>query len=306
MEQYKIACVIVTYNRKQLLQKCLNAVASQIIKPECVYITDNASTDGTMTSVKDWGYYNTIVNGISFKYVLNSKNEGGAGGFYLGMKTAYDSKSYDAIWVMDDDGIPDPNCLKELLPYLSSNDYISPLVLSIEDNNVCAFSDDTVDEIKKKSTNGVIDNYANPFNGVLFSKKYIDIVGFPKKEMFIWGDEHNYEVRGKLKQIYPIYVLKAIHYHPKNRQEFKTGFHNRLLRVPKTKWQLYCLCRNSAYNKRIQDGWLKSFIWIWFDLFHYLYYYNIVSKNYSNNFLLLDAYICGFWGIFSRLSKYKL
>ena len=51
--QLKIACVIVTYNRKQLLKRCLDAVVAQIFKPSVVYITDNASTDGTIDSVKE-------------------------------------------------------------------------------------------------------------------------------------------------------------------------------------------------------------------------------------------------------------
>lgn len=54
---YKIACIIVTYNRKELLKKCLNAVICQTFKPHTVYIIDNASSDGTMDAIKEWGFY---------------------------------------------------------------------------------------------------------------------------------------------------------------------------------------------------------------------------------------------------------
>jgi rhamnopyranosyl-N-acetylglucosaminyl-diphospho-decaprenol beta-1,3/1,4-galactofuranosyltransferase len=43
----KVCAVIVTYNRKDLLRECLNAVLSQTRPPDHVLVVDNASTDGT-------------------------------------------------------------------------------------------------------------------------------------------------------------------------------------------------------------------------------------------------------------------
>ena len=40
MDMKKIAGVIVTYNRKDLLKRCLDAVASQTFKPHTVFITE--------------------------------------------------------------------------------------------------------------------------------------------------------------------------------------------------------------------------------------------------------------------------
>ena len=194
-EKKRIACVIVTYNRKQLLKRCLDAVASQTFKPVMVYITDNASTDGTIDSVKEWNYYNCKKDEIRYNYILNTQNEGGAGGFYLGMKSAYDANEYDGIWVMDDDGAPAPNCLEILVNQLGRYDFISPLVMSLSNPQKVAFGDERYDSIVSKSIDGIIMNRANPFNGVLFSKRLIDKVGYPKREMFIWGDEMNYEYR---------------------------------------------------------------------------------------------------------------
>lgn len=101
-KEARVACVIVTYNRKVYLKRCLEAVERQIFQPQTVYIVDNASTDGTIDSVKEWGFYNCKRNGIVYKYVLNNKNEGGAGGFHLGMKTAFEFAYYDGfgLWMM--------------------------------------------------------------------------------------------------------------------------------------------------------------------------------------------------------------
>lgn len=64
----KIACVVVTYNRKTLLERCLNAIKEQTYKPSAVYVIDNASTDGTDTFLHASGYVNRKMDGILFKY----------------------------------------------------------------------------------------------------------------------------------------------------------------------------------------------------------------------------------------------
>lgn len=103
----KICAVVVTFNRKELLINCLDAIRRQTYKPHTVLIVDNASTDGTQALVAEKGYFNMVVDGIKFEYLLLPNNQGGAGGFYHGMKTAYESdEHFDAVWVMDDDGVP--------------------------------------------------------------------------------------------------------------------------------------------------------------------------------------------------------
>ena len=43
----KVAAIVVTYNRKQLLQECLNAILNQTAEVERIIVINNASTDGT-------------------------------------------------------------------------------------------------------------------------------------------------------------------------------------------------------------------------------------------------------------------
>ena len=61
----KICCVIVSYNRKDLLIECLECVKNQTFKPHTILIVDNASTDGTIELVKSHGYYNTVIDGVT-------------------------------------------------------------------------------------------------------------------------------------------------------------------------------------------------------------------------------------------------
>ena len=290
----RIACIIVTYNRKELLKKCLESIDLQTFKPQAVYITDNASTDGTMEFVKNLGCYECKKNDIEYKYILNSKNEGGAGGFYLGMKTANEKDIYDGLWVMDDDGVPTPNCLETLVSRMDDYDFLSPLVLSFTDKNKSAFGEDRYDSIIKDANNGIILNRANPFNGVLFSKKLVCEVGYPKKEMFIWGDEMNYLFRCINKGFIPVTCIDAIHYHPDNRQLRAKTFFNKEIVIVDVDWKLYYLIRNYVYNaiyvapgNRFRHilGAINNFI-------HYLYYYTLKSIPRKTR-LVIKAFIAG-------------
>ena len=53
----KISCcaVIVTYNRKKLLEKCLRALLAQTMVPAEIIIIDNVSTDGHREYVEKCG-----------------------------------------------------------------------------------------------------------------------------------------------------------------------------------------------------------------------------------------------------------
>lgn len=76
-----IATVIVTFNRKELLIKCKDAVLGQTYLPSTIYIIDNASTDGSEGLLQSKGLHHGLVNGVTICYKRLSKNSGGAGGF---------------------------------------------------------------------------------------------------------------------------------------------------------------------------------------------------------------------------------
>jgi rhamnopyranosyl-N-acetylglucosaminyl-diphospho-decaprenol beta-1,3/1,4-galactofuranosyltransferase len=303
---YKIACNIVTYNRKDLLKRCLDAVINQTLKPITVYIIDNASTDGTIESVKEWGYYNSIVNGIRFKYLLNNKNEGSSGGQYLGIKTAYEEGEYDGIWVMDDDGVPDKDCLMNLCPYLEKYHYVAPIVLSDEDFHSCSFAPhyEDVNEFAqiKGAKDGMIKRWASPFNGVLYSHELISKIGYPKRDMFIWGDENNYHHRAQRANYISYTILNAIHYHPLNRQEYGSYLGTIIVTNITADWKLYCYLRNFIYNElRVIDTFPRNIYVAIRTSISVIAYYHKKGKPLS---LLLSAVFAGVAGHFGGLKKY--
>jgi len=274
----QVAAIVVTFNRKEFLIHCIEAICSQKFHPTVIYIIDNHSTDGTDKFLKEKGIVTNeeMYNGISLKYIQLPINGGGSMGFHEGLKRAYQDGPYDYYWVMDDDGEPHPDCLKELLSHRNIGEYLSPLVIDIKDHNSMAFGDGELCDIyinKYADKNKIIPNRANPFNGILYSKKYIEAVGYPQKEMFIWGDEINYDIRGRKKGMPPSIICKAIHYHPRNRAQHSKSFFFGTKKVifVNNKWKMYCRCCNAIYNYKLIGNYIqiiKEFLlYNWFFLF---------------------------------------
>lgn len=307
---FKIACVVVTFNRKLLLERCLNAIRSQTYKPTAVYVIDNASTDGTDVFLLSSGYVNRNVDDILFKYYRSEKNEGGSGGFYKGMKTAFEDVEYDGLWVMDDDGEPDKDCLKELVPFLKTRDYIAPIVLSDLDRTTCSFIPGVTfgEFIKKCDCNGVVEGWASPFNGILYSSRLVKKIGYPKKEMFIWGDEINYQIRAEKAGFHRMTTVKAIHYHPVDRLVgvCNKDTYNVTVVITDVDWKLYCHIRNRMYNTMLE----RSNKYRAFRICQHLYkayknYYKVILGNTSKSSLITDAFISGILGYFGGMEKYR-
>ena len=53
----RVIAVVVTYNRKELLNECLEAIAHQSRPVNGIVLIDNASTDGTDRMLKSAGYF---------------------------------------------------------------------------------------------------------------------------------------------------------------------------------------------------------------------------------------------------------
>lgn len=267
----KICAIVVTYNRKKLLIECLKGILKQTRPVDAIYIIDNASTDGTPELLLKEGYIRELppanisepwehehelenhVNGEPIKlfYVRMHENTGGAGGFHEGLKRAYE-KGYDWFWLMDDDGKPEENCLKLLLSKTDIADFLTPLVVRIDKPDELVFglgkNIKTVQDCKLKSKGGVLENVANPFNGTLISRKLVDTIGFPKKEMFIWGDETEYFYRTLYFGLKVATVVDAKFYHPKSEGEtFRIRWTKFKVYLSQNKLKNYCLIRNSAY-----------------------------------------------------------
>ncbi|MHA3052307.1 glycosyltransferase [Acinetobacter sp. ANC 4640] len=272
-----IYLVIVTYNRKDLLLFLLKKIFEQIFFNIKVIIVDNASTDGTKEYINDTG----LLQNKKIKWINLPKNIGGAGGFYEGIKYALEQGA-EWVWVMDDDGYPERECLQKLFDeaYKRELQAISPLQVNIKDHSQLAFPIWINKKQIRGNINQVKDDFfleqeANLFNGLLIHKSAIEEIGLPKKELFIRGDEVEYTKR-LLKNNIKFGTLTSVKfYHPSDDMERVKSFFGLITtRDAHSDFKNYYMFRNRAVAF-IEDGnsWLLPL-----DFIRYTYYYLIVKK----------------------------
>jgi GT2 family glycosyltransferase len=189
-----INCVVVTYNRLPLLKECIEAVLSQTFPIAKLIIVNNASTDETRK------YLESLSDPI-FEIVNLAKNIGGAGGFNIGLKKSIEI-SAAWTWVMDDDTIPLPNALEELI--IRSNivkniGFLCSKVLytdgSIHKMNIASILGLLNPVYFEYIENGVILVKSCSFVSCLINNTAIKKVGFPITDFFIWADDMEYTDR---------------------------------------------------------------------------------------------------------------
>lgn len=210
----KVAAVVVTYNRIELLKECIKALQQQIYTCD-ILIVDNASTDGTEE------YINKIKKDYdNLHYKNTGDNIGGAGGFNFGMRWAVEA-GYEYVWVMDDDCLPYADALEKLIETdetLKGNyGWLASAVLW-KDGHECKMN-----RVKLKKSfyeyleymqYGIVQAEQATFVSLFLKAEMIKQVGLPIKEFFIWGDDIEFTRRITVRKKIPSYIAgqsKVIH-----------------------------------------------------------------------------------------------
>ena len=204
-----IVAIIVTYNRKELLKESILSLLQQTYQSFSIYIVDNASTDGT------YDYINDMLNDNRLYYFNTGKNLGGAGGFSFGIKEAVQN-GFSYLWIMDDDTLPTPTSLEELIAAKTIlKDDFGFLCSDVKwiDGSPCAMNVPNVSKQWIENTQLIKDGLLRveqcSFVSCFFTSKIVKESGLPFKEFFVWGDDAEYTKR--ISNIYPSYfVSKSI------------------------------------------------------------------------------------------------
>lgn len=224
----KTIAVVVTYNRLESLSECISALRNQTKTLDKILVINNGSTDGTERWLQQQ-------DDLEF---ITQKNVGSAGGFYTGIKDAFD-KGYSWMWLMDDDGYPKENALENLLKDATEELCLrNCAVINKEDKKSFVWKTQnysSINEVKER----IINNVAHPFNGTLLHRRIVERVGLPKQNLFLWGDETEYYYRIiKTNSIPFCTIADSIHYHPASAFSYKQDWNYT------TSWKMYYYVRN--------------------------------------------------------------
>lgn len=215
----KILAAIVTYNRRRLLERCIDHVLAQTRQPDDLIVINNSSPDDTTEMLERKG----------IKYVTQP-NLGSAGGWMRSIDEAL-AGGWDAVWLMDDDGYPAPQALGLLEEGLKPGvPCISSVVLSEDDPERFVFPFPRLnrnglpvlvaarrkirrlDELRRLAVHDTYP-FAHLFNGALVRLEAVRRIGNVDSDFFLMGDEVDFFMR--LRSLGPVLShLDAHHLHP--------------------------------------------------------------------------------------------
>ncbi|WP_328828527.1 glycosyltransferase family 2 protein [Nocardioides acrostichi] len=303
MVQRTVVAVVVTYNRLALLKRLvprLTEIGRQTPGLTEVVVVENASTDGTTAWLARQPVTTRSLPG----------NRGGAGGFHEGVRYAIEETDADLVWLMDDDGLPDPDCLATLLTE-TDLDFWGPMVVDEEDAERLVFpirlpgGTKVVHRLADVEAAGGerrrIDEIVIPFNGVLVTRALAERIGYPREEFFIWGDDHEYRLRAEQAGARIATRTDAVVRHP------SVGRLGTPMMGGRTTYNHspsdlkgYCMARNNTVNLRTYRGW-PHVLAFWVKT---IWFYLVTHRDLRRLALSARAVVAGLRGDFTGHRRY--
>ena len=243
----KITSVIVTYNRRDCLNKLLNIYETLKYKPNNIIIVNNNSNDGTKELLEEWMTKDTTYS----KYIINmTENLGGSGGFFEGIKKAQELDS-DWIYISDDDAYPSKDVLYIFKEFIKNNNVTDIAAICGTVTN-CGKIDKSHRRRIIKGTFRISEievgeeEYAGNFElelfsyvGTMLNSKHLLKCGLTEKDYFIYYDDTEHSLRlskeGKIICIPSAIICHDVPANLENNISWKTyyGLRNRLLMIKK-------------------------------------------------------------------------
>lgn len=195
----KVAAVVVTYNRRELLARTLAGLEAQERPVDHLVVIDNASTDDT----GQWLDQREFALPATVRHL--PENTGGAGGFALGADIAF-GLGMDGIWLMDDDTVARPGALGALVSALERTAEHQDGAMPSFACSMVVWTDGSLCEMNTPETSwdwprlmaqGLPWQLVNSasFVSCLVTREAMHAVGLPKSEYFIWYDDAEYTKR---------------------------------------------------------------------------------------------------------------
>ena len=194
-----VCAVVLTYDRRDLLADCLDALLAQTRRPDEILVIDNASSDGTAQMVAE------RFPGVSLLRL--ERNEGAAAGFANGIREAH-ARGHGWLWLLDDDCLPDAGALEALLggaarapeaPGVPAPVLLASHVVWTDGRshpmNVPWVRWVQPGEVALGMDRGLIALRHCTFTSIILRREAVDRHGLPPAHFYIWVDDIDYTSR---------------------------------------------------------------------------------------------------------------
>jgi GT2 family glycosyltransferase len=211
-----VVAVIVTYRRTDLLRGSVDAVIGQTRPPDLVLVVDN---DHLAREVLTENSESATAASNPIEVVETGGNLGPAGGYEVGFREAIE-RGATKVWTVDDDLVPDRDCLERLLAASDGPDVLIPL--------------------QRKP--GFVKGHPPSWNGTLFDAEVVRTVGLPRGDLFFWAEDTEFyqRIRTAGIPIRPVPDAAVFHVNPEDRP-----------RGSARDWRLYYEVRNGLYVRLV-------------------------------------------------------
>jgi GT2 family glycosyltransferase len=158
--------MVLTHNAPGALRRCLGAIAAQNLAPSAVIVVDNATEPPVVAAALE------DVAARPVTVVRSDVNLGPAGGWAIAFEELLASP-FDHAWVMDDDIVPDPECLERLLDEARHDPKAAFLFP------------------RAVQPDGSVGEWGS-WCGFVVARPIVEQVGVPRAELFWWAEDNEF------------------------------------------------------------------------------------------------------------------
>src|ERR1700712_1402544 len=194
--------LVLTYNRRELVLRCIKALLAQTHRLQSIIVIDNGSTDGTGEAL-------AALNNPALHIVRIEQNVGAARGFTYALDYAYTKAKVDWAYMMDDDVICEPTAVAELAAAYEHNfsapEQVGFLVSQAVDGEGRANNVPHIDTRPRRAgecadwgmylDQGIVAVRGSPMSGMLMPRTTFDAFGNLQSAFVIWGEDLEYTLR---------------------------------------------------------------------------------------------------------------
>ena len=254
--EVNVIAVVVTWNRRDLLQESIAALRAQSHALSSIVVVDNASDDGTAALLA--GDFGTGLDVVTL-----AVNTGGAGGFAAGIARALQSPC-DLVWLLDDDTVPTPSALAELVAAWQGYRGKRPAVLASRvvwtDGRDHPMNTPRAHPWATKATKarardvGAVPIRSASFVSIACDAAVMRAEGLPIVEYFLWNDDFEYSTR-LLRRHPGLYVSGSVVVHKtKTFGSTDADPGERFYYEVRNKWWLFRRSRSLAWYEKLPYG----------------------------------------------------